>query len=87
MHGDLRSCGVKLEHTSFDRIAGRPCHQCQPGEICFMSGQETKPHCVTPKDPKDPRGCGGWCSGPNELCRRLDNITVHCVDDSGEWHD
>lgn len=65
----------------------RPCHQCQPGEICFMSGEETKPHCVTPKDPKDPRGCGGWCSGPNELCRRLDNATVHCVDDSECLHD
>ncbi|XP_077558700.1 uncharacterized protein LOC144174113 isoform X1 [Haemaphysalis longicornis] len=65
----------------------RPCHQCQPGEICFMSGRETKPHCVTPKDPRDPRGCGGWCSGPNELCRRLDNITVHCVDDSECLHD
>ncbi|XP_077517817.1 uncharacterized protein LOC144128350 isoform X3 [Amblyomma americanum] len=65
----------------------RPCHQCQPGEICFMSGQETKPHCVTPKDPRDPRGCGGWCSGPSELCRRLDNVTVHCVDDSECLHD
>ncbi|XP_075743091.1 uncharacterized protein LOC119169689 isoform X2 [Rhipicephalus microplus] len=65
----------------------RPCHQCQPGEICFMNGEETKPHCVTPKDPNDPRGCGGWCSGPNELCQRLDNNTVHCIDDSECLHD
>ncbi|XP_037507784.1 uncharacterized protein LOC119383607 isoform X1 [Rhipicephalus sanguineus] len=65
----------------------RPCHQCQPGEICFMNGEETKPHCVMPKDPNDPRGCGGWCSGPNELCQRLENNTVHCVDESECLHD
>lgn len=65
----------------------RPCHQCHEGEICFMSGKETTPHCVKPKDPQDPRGCGGWCSGPNELCRRLDNVVFHCVDDSECLHD
>uniref|UniRef100_A0A131XLH1 Putative low-density lipoprotein receptor n=1 Tax=Hyalomma excavatum TaxID=257692 RepID=A0A131XLH1_9ACAR len=52
-----------------------------------MSGEESKPHCVMPKDPKDPRGCGGWCSGPNEICQRLDNNTVHCIDDSECLHD
>ncbi|XP_064480201.1 uncharacterized protein LOC135393832 isoform X2 [Ornithodoros turicata] len=78
-----------LEQTASQSSAGdrRPCHSCLAGEICFMASKEATPHCVKPKDLDDPRGCGGWCSGPNELCRRLDNVTFHCVDDSECLHD
>lgn len=67
----------------------QPCSVCQNGDICLLAIGASAAYCVKPKDPMDPRGCGGWCSGIHELCRQLNKTVFQCIDDSecleGEW--
>ncbi|XP_054155738.1 uncharacterized protein LOC128953173 isoform X2 [Oppia nitens] len=67
----------------------RACNDCKQDEICLLQVKAAVPFCAKIKDPRDPRGCGGWCSGHKELCRYVGAQTYQCVDDSecldGEW--
>ncbi|XP_023240132.1 uncharacterized protein LOC111638618 isoform X2 [Centruroides sculpturatus] len=67
----------------------QPCSVCPDGEVCLLAIGASEAYCVKTKDPTDPRGCGGWCSGIHELCRQLNKTVFQCIDDSecleGEW--
>ncbi|XP_022257561.1 low-density lipoprotein receptor-related protein 8-like [Limulus polyphemus] len=77
-----------ISDATTDPSAG-PCGLCQHDAICLFSVGALTPQCVTPVDLQDPRGCGGWCAGPQELCRQLNDHLYQCVDisecHSGEW--
>ncbi|CAG2100262.1 unnamed protein product [Medioppia subpectinata] len=60
----------------------RACNDCNQNEICLLQVKAAVPFCAKIKDPRDPRGCGGWCSGHKELCRYVGAQTYQCVDDS-----
>ncbi|KFM63554.1 Vitellogenin receptor, partial [Stegodyphus mimosarum] len=82
----LRFPETNTAKTEIKECAGN----CQDGQICIFLSHSSFSRCVIPKDPKDPTGCGGWCSSKNELCRRLGNSTYQCAENEaackdGEW--
>ncbi|XP_076307066.1 uncharacterized protein LOC143223248 [Tachypleus tridentatus] len=67
----------------------RPCHKCVAGEICLLRPGEIVPYCIPVRETGSSRDCGGWCDGSFEMCKKLDNITYQCIDQteclSNEW--
>ncbi|XP_013794618.1 uncharacterized protein LOC106478607 [Limulus polyphemus] len=67
----------------------RPCHKCSTGEICLLRPGEIVPYCIAVRETGSSKDCGGWCNGSFELCKKLDNITYQCIDQTeclfNEW--
>lgn len=63
---------------------------CEDGQVCIYLSQTSIARCLVPRDANDPTGCGGWCVGEHQLCKRLGNNTYQCADNAaackeGEW--
>lgn len=61
--------------------AGRPCDDCQEGEICLGKHAEREPTCRPLRDSADQTGCGGWCDLRYEYCQKLATGAFKCIDD------
>ncbi|KAI1299225.1 Low-density lipoprotein receptor-related protein 6 [Halotydeus destructor] len=71
----------------------RPC--ASDAEVCIVQADNVS-LCLAISDPDDPRGCGGHCSGPGQLCRPLAGraSVYQCIEEhpdegscleEGEW--
>lgn len=56
---------------------------CEDGQVCIFLSQTSIARCLVPRDANDPTGCGGWCVGEHQLCKRLGNNTYQCADNAG----
>lgn len=65
------------------------CSNCTSGEICLLLLRSKVPYCAKIRNDADASGCGGWCSGSNQLCQRVNQSTFRCIHDSeclpDEW--